>query len=152
MTVVGSGPDERAARDLIAKLGVNAAVELVGMQPHADVLRRLASASVLIHPSATAADGDSEGGAPTILLEAQAIGTPIVTTRHADIPHVAPSGPGVALCDEHDVAALADALVSALRTHDGSSAAHVTAHHDVTKNVERLERLYEGLADRSAAR
>jgi colanic acid/amylovoran biosynthesis glycosyltransferase len=151
MTVVGSGPDERAARDLIAKLGVNAAVELVGMQPHADVLRRLASASVLIHPSATAADGDSEGGAPTILLEAQAIGTPIVTTRHADIPHVAPSGPGVALCDEHDVEALGDALVSALRTRDGSSAAHVTAHHDVTKNVERLERLYEGLADRSVA-
>ena len=48
-------------------------------------------------------DGDSEGGAPTILLEAQAIGTPIVTTRHADIPNVVPEGPGVYLCDEHDV-------------------------------------------------
>ena len=28
----------------------------------------LAAAAVLIHPSVTAADGDSEGGAPTILL------------------------------------------------------------------------------------
>ena len=69
----------------------------------------------VIDPSVTAADGDSEGGAPTTPLEAQAIGTPIVTTRHADIPHVVPPGPGVWLCDEHDVAALADALIASAR-------------------------------------
>ncbi len=69
---------------------------------------------MLIHPSVTATDGDSEGGAPTILLEAQAIGTPVVTTRHADIPHVVPEGAGVYLCAEHDVDALGEALVAAL--------------------------------------
>jgi colanic acid/amylovoran biosynthesis glycosyltransferase len=143
MVIVGGGPDEDDARALVARLNLDAVVRFDGMRPHVDVLHHLATATVLIHPSATAADGDSEGGAPTILLEAQAIGTPIVSTRHADIPHVVPPGPGVTLCDEHDVAALAAALVSALRLRERSGAAHVMAHHDVRANVERLEQLYE---------
>jgi colanic acid/amylovoran biosynthesis glycosyltransferase len=126
-------------------------VEFAGMLPHLEVLRRLTTATVLIHPSATAADGDSEGGAPTILLEAQAIGTPIVSTRHADIPHVVPPGPGVLLCAEHDVEALASALVLALRSRVPSGAAHVAAHHDVQRNVARLEQLYERSGDPAAA-
>lgn len=142
LTIVGGGPDEAAARALVNTLDLGAVVEFVGMLPHADVIRRLAAAAVLIHPSATAADGDSEGGAPTVLLEAQAIGTPLVTTRHADIPHVVPEGAGVYLCAEHDVHALGDALVSALERRERSSSAHVTQHHDVTRAIERLEDIY----------
>ena len=143
MIIVGGGPDQDAAQALVARLNLDSAVQFDGMQPHAEVLRQLTTATVLIHPSATASDGDSEGGAPTILLEAQAIGTPIVSTRHADIPHVVPAGPGVTLCEEHDVDALAAALVSTLRSRQPSSAAHVIAHHDVRANIERLEQLYE---------
>src|SRR5262249_48370031 len=106
MIVVGDGPDEGHARDLVHRLACEDAIEFVGPKSHAELLRLVAAVTVLIHPSVTAADGDSEGGAPTILLEAQAIGTPIVATRHADIPHIAPEGQGVRLRDEHDVAAL----------------------------------------------
>jgi len=100
----------------------------------------------------TAADGDSEGGAPTILLEAQAIGTPIVTTRHADIPHVVPEGPGVWLCAEHDVDALATALCAALRQRTPSSAAHVMAHHDIVHVAVRLEEIYARASEKAATR
>lgn len=149
MTIVGDGPDEAPARALIARLGLAGFVEFVGAKPHADLIQRMAVAAVLIHPSATAADGDSEGGAPTILLEAQAIGTPIVTTRHADIPHVVPEGPGVFLCDEHDVAALGDALVAAIEARTASSPAYVVAHHEVGLAIDRLERRYEALTTRA---
>jgi len=149
MTIVGDGPDEAAARALIARLGVSDLVELVGATPHADLIRRLSLAAVLIHPSATAVDGDSEGGAPTILLEAQAIGTPIVTTRHADIPHVVPEGEGVFLCNEHDVAELGDALVAAMEARTASSRAYVAAHHEVGLAIDRLETRYEALANRA---
>jgi len=125
-------------------------VEFVGMQPHADVIRRLSAAAVLIHPSITAADGDSEGGAPTILLEAQAIGTPIVTTHHADIPHVVPAGPGVLLCAERDVEALGDAVVTALERREPSSAEHVRQHHDVTQVIDRLENIYMAIVEQPA--
>lgn len=150
MTIVGGGGGEDAARALTAQSGLADDVEFVGMEPHADVIRRLATAAVFVHPSVTARDGDSEGGAPTILLEAQAIGTPIVTTRHADIPHVAPEGPGICLCAEHDVDALGRALVAALQSRTPSSPAHVTAHHDATRVVARLEDIYTHLAGGAA--
>jgi colanic acid/amylovoran biosynthesis glycosyltransferase len=152
MTIVGDGPDEAAARTLTARLGISDIVLFVGAKPHADLIQLMAVAAVLVHPSATAADGDSEGGAPTILLEAQAMGIPIVTTRHADIPHVVPEGPGVTLCDEHDVAALGDALVAAIEARTPSSAAHVVAHHDVGLAIDRLETRYEALTDHAVPR
>jgi colanic acid/amylovoran biosynthesis glycosyltransferase len=145
MTVVGDGPDESAARALTARLGLSALVEFVGAKPHDELIRRLAAAAVLIHPSTTAHDGDSEGGAPTILLEAQAIGTPIVTTRHADIPHLAPEGAGVFLCDERDAASLGDALVAAVTAGQPSSRAAVVARHGVPLAVGRLEHVYDQL-------
>jgi colanic acid/amylovoran biosynthesis glycosyltransferase len=149
MTIVGDGPDEAAARALIGRLGASSVVEFVGAKPHADLIRRLAAAAVVIHPSATAVDGDSEGGAPTILLEAQAVGTPIVSTRHADIPNVVPEGAGVRLCGEHDVEQLSGALVAALESRVGSSPVYVTANHAVGVVIDRLENLYEVLVDRA---
>ncbi len=152
MIVVGGGGGEEDARALVARLGLAGSVELVGMRPHADVIRRLTTAAAFIHPSVTASDGDSEGGAPTILLEAQAIGTPIVTTRHADIPHVVPAGPGVWLCDEHDVTALGAALVMALQQRTASSPAHVRAHHDIASVAPRLEAIYARVIGEAAGR
>jgi colanic acid/amylovoran/stewartan biosynthesis glycosyltransferase WcaL/AmsK/CpsK len=152
MTIVGGGGDEDEARAFTARKRLDGCVEFVGMKPHADVIARLSRTSALIHPSVTAADGDSEGGAPTILLEAQAIGTPIVTTRHADIPHVAPEGPGVWLCAEHDVDALARALCEALQQRTPSSAAHVMAHHDIVRASVRLEEIYTRVSEKTAAR
>ncbi len=145
LTIVGAGPEEAAARQRVSRHRLAAAVDFVGMQPHVAVIERLRRARVLIHPSVTAEDGDSEGGAPTILLEAQAIGTPIVATRHADIPHVAPEGPGVFLCAEHDVHALAHALVTALEERQPSSRTHVAAHHDVNQAIDQLEGHYRAL-------
>jgi glycosyltransferase involved in cell wall biosynthesis len=142
MTIVGEGPDSELAGALTKRLGLADRIEFVGTQPHADVIRRLTAASVFIHPSATAADGDSEGGAPAILLEAQAIGTPIVSTRHADIPHIVHEGPGAVLCAEHDIDALADALVATMLGGTPSSASVVIDRHDAAHAIPRLEDLY----------
>jgi len=143
--VVGAGPEEAAARSAVDALRVGAAVDFVGMQPHADVITRLTSAAALIHPSVTASDGDSEGGAPTILLEAQAIGVPIVATRHADIPNVVPGGPGVYLCAEHDVDALGDALAAAVLAGEPCSPRHVLEHHAISRATSDLEAKYRAV-------
>jgi colanic acid/amylovoran biosynthesis glycosyltransferase len=145
LIVVGAGPDETTARALIDRDGLEPFVQFIGLQAHAKVIQRLRQARALIHPSVTAADGDSEGGAPTILLEAQAIGTPIVTTRHADIPNVVPEGPGVFLCAEHDTAALADSLVTALGCRQPSSRTYVTRYHDISRAAGQLEDRYADL-------
>ncbi|HJZ77587.1 MAG TPA: glycosyltransferase [Vicinamibacterales bacterium] len=151
LTIVGDGPDEADARTLVDRLGCRNVVEFVGSKPHGELIAMLAAAAVLIHPSATALDGDSEGGAPTILLEAQAIGTPIVSTRHADIPHVAPEGPGVRLCAEHDIAGLSEALAAVLAAPQASSDGCVAAHHAAPSAIARLEARYSGLLETAVA-
>ena len=140
--LIGDGPEGAKARKAVARHGLSDAVEFAGMRSHREVIAHLRAARAVIHPSVVAEDGDSEGGAPTILLEAQAVGTPIVTTRHADIPHVVPEGPGVFHCEEHDVDGLGRALVSALVQGEAVSAGYVAAHHDVRRAVPALERCY----------
>ena len=73
----------------------------------------IARASVVAVPSVVAADGDSEG-LPTILLEAQAMATPVVGTYHSGIPEGVQAGVTAELVPERDVDALADALASFL--------------------------------------
>ena len=54
-----------------------------------------------------------------------------------------PEGPGVYLCEEHDVDSLGDALASALAEGQAVGAAYVTSHHDVRRAVPALERGYQ---------
>jgi colanic acid/amylovoran biosynthesis glycosyltransferase len=106
----------------------------------------------VLQPSRTASDGDTEGGAPTVLIEAQAAGKPVLTTRHADIPEIVRPGESAVVVPENDAAALGDALIDLLshpeRWRDMGSAGrrHVEAEHDIHRQMERLEALYDRLA------
>jgi colanic acid/amylovoran biosynthesis glycosyltransferase len=86
--IVGDGPERRKLEGIARELGVDADVTFFGELPQARLRELLAQADVGLQPSRTASDGDTEGGAPTVLLEMQAAGMPVVATRHADIPFV----------------------------------------------------------------
>jgi colanic acid/amylovoran biosynthesis glycosyltransferase len=144
--IVGDGEQRAHAEGFVAENSMSDCVEFLGMKPHSDVITELARANVLIHPSRTANNGDTEGGAPTILLEAQAVGVPIVTTRHADIPNVAPAGRGIFLCDENDAAQLAESLLKALSLGEECDSSFVRRYHNVAKEVLNLEKHYHCLA------
>jgi colanic acid/amylovoran biosynthesis glycosyltransferase len=111
--LVGDGDTRADLERLAAKLGVSGKVRFLGMLPHDEYREALRRADVGIQPSRTAADGDTEGGAPTVLLEMQATGVPVVSTRHADIPEVVAAGE--ALADEGDVEGIARAMVRVAR-------------------------------------
>ena len=81
LRVVGDGPERPALEAGLRRDGLGARVDLLGMLPHAQVIAELERANVFVQPSVTASNGDTEGGAPTILLEAQAVGVPLVATR-----------------------------------------------------------------------
>ena len=70
---------------------------------------------LFIHPSRHSPEGDCEGGAPTVLLEAMAAGLPIVSTRHCDIPFLLRGYPQARLVGEGDVAGLAGAIIAFYR-------------------------------------
>lgn len=105
-----------------------------------------------IHPSVYADNFDSEGGAPVVLLDAQATGMPVLATRHCDIPdEVIDQSTGV-LVDEKDVRGLAEAITRFYRMPQGEydgfakrAREHVESNYDIEKNARDLQRVYEGL-------
>lgn len=145
--IVGDGDQREDAKRFVVEHKLTDSVEFLGVKPHNEVITELTRASVFIQPSRTASNGDTEGGAPTILLEAQAVGLPIVTTRHADIPTVAPAGRGIFLSEETDTTQLADNLFQALRRSEGCDPSFVRQHHSIAKEVLNLEQQYWLLAD-----
>lgn len=108
--LIGDGPLREELEALIGELGLETCVRLTGMVAQEEYRALVARADICLQPSRTAADGDSEGGAPTVILEAQALGIPVVATSHADIPFVVPRPSE--LVPENDVDTLARALVA----------------------------------------
>ncbi|RZU98354.1 glycosyltransferase [Spiribacter vilamensis] len=95
---------------VLAETGLMDRTRLLGYQPYARLLKESDAHHVFLSPSVTASDGDTEGGAPVTLIEMAAIGIPIVSSRHADIPGVVEDGVGGLLADEGDVKGLAACL------------------------------------------
>jgi colanic acid/amylovoran/stewartan biosynthesis glycosyltransferase WcaL/AmsK/CpsK len=143
-----SDEKERILRRLARLEGT---VEWHGLQPYAAFRAALSTHHIFLSPSRTAADGDSEGGAPVTLLEAQATGMPVVSTLHADIPEVVLDGKSGLLSPERDLERLVenlDRVVSTPTLWDAMGAegrAHVEAHYNIQTQVRLLENLYKRL-------
>lgn len=109
LDVIGDGPLGSQLRTLIEELGQSEAVTLHGAKNGDAVREMLGQAHIFMLPSVTASDGDQEG-TPVSVLEAQAAGLPVISTRHAGIPEIVLSGQSGFLVTERDFAALADRL------------------------------------------
>jgi colanic acid/amylovoran biosynthesis glycosyltransferase len=86
LVLVGDGPERASIERVVREHGLGGRVTLKGLIPHVAALAEIARMGALVVPSLTARDGDSEGGAPTIVAEAQIVGTPVIASDHADIP------------------------------------------------------------------
>ncbi len=109
---------------------------------------------VFIHPSQHAADGDCEGGAPVILLQAQANGLPVISTKHCDIPEQVKHGLSGYLAPEGDVDALVDIIELFIDMPEEDyarmstqAAEWVKANFDVEMMGEQLVGYYAALLD-----
>jgi len=151
LSVIGDGEERSRVERAIKSLHLTDCVRLLGLQPYEVVRRELAAADILLAPSRTASNGDTEGGAPTILLEAQAAGLPVVATTHADIPFVVAAGQSGLLAPEGDLPALAECLESLLDTPERwaemglAGRRHVEQEHDARTTAASLEEIYLAL-------
>jgi colanic acid/amylovoran biosynthesis glycosyltransferase len=111
LVLVGDGPLRAEVESLIGDLNLGGAVTRPGFLAHRELAKYFAWAHAYVQPSRTAANGDTEGGYPTTLIEAQARGVPVLATIHADIPLVVRHGVTGLLCAENDHEALARHIV-----------------------------------------
>lgn len=140
--IIGDGPEREKIMQFISDHQMQSYTHLLGMKSHNDSITEMSHANVFIQPSITAENGDSEGGAPTTLLEAQAIGIPIVSTYHADIPNIVGKSDGIYLCEEKNAAALASLLKAALHRKEPTHSSFVQENHNVLLEAKKLEEKY----------
>lgn len=85
--LAGSGPLEAWLRALAHDLGVDHCVEWLGVLPHERVRQTLRTIDCLVVPSCVGRDGDRDG-IPNIVLEAMAVGVPVVGTTAGGLGEV----------------------------------------------------------------
>ena len=151
LTVIGDGELRQSLEEQAHQLGVVDRVTFTGYLAYPDYLKTLVSADIFLSPSVTAIDGDSEGGAPVSLLEAQALGIPVLATYHADIPNVvAPNS--AFLVPERNPEALAEAIDRLAQSPDVcwkhmscSGRQFVKDNHNLAIQIEALQDYYDRL-------
>ena len=112
--IVGYGPEQGSLQALIDALGLGDQVRLVGKLSRDEVIERYARAAIYVQPARIAADGDRDG-IPNVLLEAMAMGLPVVATRVSGIPELVRAGVNGVLVEPEDPVQLANAIAQLLR-------------------------------------
>jgi glycosyltransferase involved in cell wall biosynthesis len=146
LEIIGDGPLRSELETLAKELSVR--VHFRGVQDTHEVQLSMSRARVLCNPSVTAASGDQEGFG-MVFAEAQAVGTPVVSSMHAAIPEAVSHGETGLLCPERMPGPLAEALLTFLKDDlfwertSSCSIARVREHFDIAKQTIKLERLYD---------
>jgi glycosyltransferase involved in cell wall biosynthesis len=107
--ILGDGPDFDATRERIRELGLEESVELAGRVDHDELMRRVASASCLLHPS-------EREGYGMVVIEAVSLGTPAIVVRGSEnaATELVEDGVNGFVVDSADPAAMANAIVRAV--------------------------------------
>jgi glycosyltransferase involved in cell wall biosynthesis len=142
--VVGDGPLDGALRREAEALGLAGHCRFTGARP--DVADLLAAVDVVVLPSLSE-------GLPFVLLEAMAVGKPVVATRVGGNPEVVEDGTTGLLVPPGDADALGAALArllddsAAAAAMGGRGQARVRERFTVRAMIEALEALYASLAE-----
>jgi glycosyltransferase involved in cell wall biosynthesis len=151
LVLIGDGETRSEIESLIARHGLESAVELRGWADGAAVKAALADARAMVLPSFAE-------GLPIVIMEAFALGRPVISTYVAGIPELVDREAGW-LVPPGDVSALAGTLRKCLETpaermeQMGKIArARVEQRHDLQDSAARLKALFEGATGATGAR
>lgn len=151
--IIGGGqpevdPDiEAALHRQRRSLCLDATVCFLGEQPFQYVRHAYTSADVVVLPSVVTARGDRDV-TPNVLIEAMAMGLPVVATRVAAIPEIVVHGETGLLVPPRDSAALSEAI-ERLATDDHlrvrlgvNGRARAERMFDIERNLQHVARLF----------
>jgi colanic acid/amylovoran biosynthesis glycosyltransferase len=148
LLLAGDGPEGERISRRIADLGLGDTVRMLGLVPHAELLRRYRDREVdcVVLPSVDLGKGEHEG-ISVALIEAMAHGIPVISTRTGGLPELLGDGAGV-MVPPARADALADALELLLRSKPlrlelGSRGRQrIERDFDVTRVADELTRRF----------
>jgi len=145
--IAGSGALTAPLKRLTEKLELGNSVVFIGWQSQEETRSHLMDASVLAVPSRCTRHGDSDG-IPNILVEALALGTPVVTTTASSANEVIVDSVNGLLVPPDDPERLAGALAAMLASKEMrirfAKNGRKTAEEffDSSKNIQQLEEFF----------
>lgn len=160
LTVIGDATTEN--RDILEKRRIQVAVDrwklsgqvrFLGFQPYERILQEFYRHHIFLSPSRTAANGDTEGGAPVTIIEAAASGMPVISTTHCDIPNVLGKSNRQRLVREGDEGALAHAIdqltASGWDRLVRENRTFIEKQHDIRRSAQAIAQVYADVLNSS---
>jgi colanic acid/amylovoran biosynthesis glycosyltransferase len=144
LVIVGDGPLRGEIQELIDRLGLRDRVRIVGFLDNRAVRHELEDARALVLPSFAE-------GLPVVIMEAMALGRPVIATHIAGIPELVEPGRNGWLIPAGAVEPLVEAMAEALAAdpaeldrmgRDGADRA--ARQHDAATEAEKLSALIAG--------
>ena len=148
--IAGDGSSRSKLENLVVTLEIENYVKFLGAVDQDEVLKLYERSHIFLLSSVTASDGDSEG-LPVVLLEAQAVGLPIISSLHGGIPEGVLDSKSGFLVPEKDVDALADKIEYLIEHPElwpdmgRYGRKFVEERYDIQKLNQRLVKIYKAL-------
>jgi colanic acid/amylovoran biosynthesis glycosyltransferase len=142
LRIIGDGPMAPTIRETVERLDLGASVELLGELQPDEVSAELRDADIFCLPSFSE-------GIPVSIMEAMAVGVPVVATYVGGVPELAVDDETALVVPAGSSPALAAALCRLVtddelrRRLTRAARGAVEEHHDASRNVLTLTRLFE---------
>lgn len=144
LTLAGDGPLGPELRQQIRELGLDGQVEMTGWLSNSEIRDRILNARAVVLPSLAE-------GLPVVLMEALALGRPVITTYIAGIPELVVDGACGWLVPAGNADQLSQAIESCINAPDFKVQAmgklgreRVLKMHDIAREGEKLGSLFRG--------
>jgi glycosyltransferase involved in cell wall biosynthesis len=142
--IIGEGPEEGRLRARVASLGLSEQVRMLGFRD--DLLNVFRSLDLFVIPSV---EGDT---IPQVLMQALAMGLPVVSTTVGSIPDVVQDGKTGFVVPPRNADALADRILALLESSTQRAEmgrrgrALVEQEYSLSRMLDRLEDVYRKVA------
>jgi colanic acid/amylovoran biosynthesis glycosyltransferase len=154
LKIIGEGELKEDLIRLIKSFNLEKHVTLLGSKSHSQTKEYLAAADAFILCSKTSSNGDMEG-VPTVLMEAQCMGLPCITTRHSGIPEVIPVPNYWTLATEGDINSIVTTIHGLLNCPKDqllktiyAGRAKIESEFNLTIEVAKLKQLFNTLIEK----
>lgn len=108
--IIGDGPLRETLQHKLSSMGLSPALQLLGARDNDESLARLQSAHMFVLPCVRLPSGETDG-LPAALIEAVALGTPVITTGVAAIPELVRHEQTGLVVPQHDPVAVVEAIM-----------------------------------------
>ncbi len=149
LTIIGEGEERPHLEQSIRDLDLADHVTLAGVMAQDQVRDHIKNAALFALPSIPDKNGNMDG-IPVALMEAMALGTPVISTRVSGIPELVEHQVTGWMCEPKDATGLADGLETLLSDQEQSDHLATAARQrieesfDCRKEAQKLLNLFEG--------